>query len=82
MIWDGQEIGIDSVQSSKLTGLITVSDPAAESIDTPHGHVDFIAFVGMTSAELRAMNSPEQIEAIYSKLGTDITDYRRASVVT
>ncbi len=80
-VWDGQEIGIDSVRTSILTGLITVPDSSIESIDTPHGKVDFIEFVGMTSRELSTINTPEQVEALYRRLGTDVSDYRRKSIV-
>ena len=81
IVWDGQEIGIDSTKHSALTGLFTVADTSVSHADTPHGHVDFIEFVGATSAELRAMTSPEQIKAIYEQIGSDITDLRRTSVV-
>lgn len=80
-IYTGQTAGIDAKQISKLTGFITVPDPAVNAIDTPNGRVEFLELVGMTDAELKTLSDRASVEAIYGKLGSDLTDYRRASIV-
>ncbi|MBQ8568491.1 MAG: suppressor of fused domain protein [Oscillospiraceae bacterium] len=44
-------IGTDSA----ITALITVKDPTAQTLDTPHGEVAFIQLVGITESELNAI---------------------------
>ncbi len=44
-------IGTDSA----ITALITVNDTSAQTLDTVHGRVEFIQFVGITEAELDAI---------------------------
>ena len=41
-------IGTDSL----ITALVTVNDTSAQTLDTVHGRVEFIQFVGITEAEL------------------------------
>ena len=80
-IYTGQTAGIDAKQKSWLTGFITVKDPSVETIETPNGRVEFLELVGMTDAELRTLSDRASVEAIYRKLGTDVTDYARASIL-
>ena len=80
-LYTGQTAGIDAKQKSNLTGFITVKDPTVNSIDTPNGHVDFVELIGMTDAELKTLSTHDSVEEIYHKLGSDITDYHRESIV-
>ena len=80
-IYTGQTQGIDAQQKSNLTGFITVSDPSVEPIDTPNGHVEFLELIGMTDAELKTLSTVGTVMDIYQKLGSDLTDYHRASIV-
>ena len=80
-LYTGQTAGIDAGQKCNLTGFITVTDPTVSAIDTPNGHVEFLELVGMTDAELRTLSTVGSVMEIYSKLGSDITDYRRKSIV-
>lgn len=78
-IYSGQTTGMDSRQKSKLTGFITVPDTTIASIDTPNGKVDFVELIGVTNEELLSIINKEQtVRGIYSKLGSDITDYSRS----
>ena len=80
-IYTGQTAGIDAGQKSNLTGFITVADPSVNAIDTPNGRVGFVELIGMTDAELRTLSNAESVKEIYEKLGSDITDYHRESLV-
>lgn len=80
-IYTGQTQGIDANHKSKLTGFITVKDPSVETLDTPNGKVEFLELVGMTDEELKTLSSGDSVREIYKKLGSDITDYARDSVV-
>ena len=80
-IYTGQKEGIDARQISKLTGFITVADPTVNAIDTPNGRVEFLELVGMTDAELKTLSTVGSVMDIYEKLGSDITDYHRESIV-
>ena len=81
-LYTGQTSGIDFRQKSSITGFIMISDTDAGSIDTPNGKVDFVEFIGCTDAELLALRNKElTVAELYGKLGSDITDYNRASVV-
>ena len=73
--------GIDARQKSNLTGFITVKDPTVETIDTPNGRVEFLELVGMTDAELKTLSTVGSVMEIYDKLGSDVTDYNRESIV-
>lgn len=79
-IYTGQTTGIDAYRKSGLTGFITVPDPTVSAIRTPHGEVSFLELIGMTDAELRTLSNLASVEAIYKKLGSDVTDYSRASL--
>ena len=80
-IYTGQTTGIDAKQKSNLTGFITVKDPTVETIDTPNGRVEFLELIGMTDAELKTLSNVGSVMEIYKKLGSDITDYHRESIV-
>lgn len=80
-IYTGQTVGIDAKQKSNLTGFITIKDPTVETIDTPNGKVEFLELIGMTDAELKTLSTVGSVMEIYEKLGSDITDYHRASIV-
>lgn len=80
-IYTGQTTGIDAYRKSELTGFITVSDPAVSTIQTPHGEVSFLELIGMTDAELKSLSDHASVKAIYDRLGSDVTDYRRASLI-
>ena len=80
-IYTGQSAGIDAKQKSNLTGFITVKDPTVNTIDTPNGKVEFLELIGMTDAELKTLSTVGSVMEIYEKLGSDITDYHRESLV-
>ena len=73
--------GMDAKQKSNLTGFITIEDTSANKINTPNGSVFFLELVGMTDAELKTLSTGDTVKAVYEKLGTDLTDYHRESVV-
>ena len=80
-LYTGQTEGIDAYRKSNLTGFITIKDPTVETIDTPNGKVEFLELIGMTDAELKTLSDRASVEALYNKLGSDVTDYHRESVV-
>ena len=80
-IYTGQQTGMDAKQKSNITGFITISDTSVNTIDTPNGKVDFLELIGMTDAELKTLSNKQSVMDIYGRLGSDLTDYRRASLV-
>ena len=80
-IYTGQTQGIDAFQKSNLTGFICVKDTTVETIDTPNGRVEFLELVGMTDAELKTLSNKASVAELYAKLGSDVTDYHRESIV-
>ena len=81
-IYTGQLLGFDREQESALTGFITVPDVEAQPLETVHGWVDFIELVGVTDAELQQiLNEEETAQDLYARLGSDLTDYGRQSLV-
>ncbi len=81
-LYTGQTDGIDADRKSNITGFITIPDDKFNQIDTPNGHVCFIEFIGATDRELKAIRNKEiRVNELYEKLGTDITDYHRESVI-
>ena len=80
-LYTGQTTGIDAYQKSNITGFICVPDTSVNTIETPNGRVEFLTFIGMTDAELKTLDSLQSIKDIYAKLGSDITDYNRKSLV-
>ncbi len=81
-LYTGQTQGIDVEQKSKLTGFICVKDASVNTIDTPNGSVEFREFIGVTDAELKSLtNKKDSVVALHEKLGSDLTDYARESLV-
>ena len=81
-LYTGQTTGMDVGQESELTGFITVLDTEVGEIDTPNGKVVFVEFIGATDAELLALKDKKiTVKELYEKLGTDVTDYKRTSLI-
>lgn len=81
-LYTGQQEGIDVENKSNITGFITIPDNEFNSLNTPNGKVDFVELIGVTDSELVSVKNKEMnVKALYEKLGSDITDYNRASVV-
>lgn len=81
-LYTGQTAGMDVQQKSTITGFITVPETKLPGIDTPNGKVLFVEFIGMTDAELLKIKNKEcTVEEMYQKLGSDVTDYERSSIV-
>lgn len=81
-VYTGQTEGIDRYQKSKLTGFITVSDPSVNTLETPNGRVEFVEFIGVTDSELKAiMDKRIRVKELRERLGTDVTDYLRESIL-
>ncbi len=81
-LYTGQTEGIDCNRKSNITGFITVPDSDLKSINTPHGKVDFVEFVGVTDNELKGIINKEiRVKELFEKIGSDITDYNRESVI-
>ena len=77
-----KNIGIDIAGTSNIVAFITVPDKDLQSLDTPYGRVDFIALIGITKKELQAIRNGKITEKeLYEKIGTDVTSYRRKSVM-
>ena len=46
------------------------------------GRVNFVEFIGATNNELLALKNKElDVKTLYSKIGSDVTDYNRKSVI-
>lgn len=72
---------MDNRQQSALTGFITALDEAGEIV-TPNGKVQFVKLIGATGAELKALYNKEfTVQEIAKKLGSDMTDYMRESLI-
>lgn len=81
-LYTGQKEGIDASRESNITGFITIPDNNFRSIDSPNGRIDFIEFIGATDSELLAIqNGKLNVKSLYAKIGSDITDYRRETVI-
>ena len=81
-LYTGQTTGIDSKQKSNITGFITVPDDKFKEINTPNGKVCFVEFVCVTDNELKAIHNKEiRVKELYEKIGTDVTNYNRQSVI-
>lgn len=81
-LYTGQTEGIDYNRKSNITGFITVPDDKFHEIDTPNGKVCFVEFVGVTDNELKAIQNKQiRVKELYEKIGCDITNYNRGSVV-
>lgn len=81
-LYTGQKQGIDTEMKSNITGFITIPDTQAKSINTVNGKLDFVEFIGVTDRELIAIQNKEiTVKELYEKLGSDVTDYNRESVI-
>lgn len=81
-LYTGQKEGIDVKQKSEITGFITIPDVNFKPIETPNGKVKFVEFIGVTDKEITAVKNKEiSVKDLYEKIGTDITDYNRKSVL-
>ncbi len=81
-LYSGQTEGIDTKMRSNITGFITIPDPQFQEIDTPNGKLHFVELIGVTNDELQAiMNKQLTVRELYQKLGRDVTDYYRSSLV-
>ncbi len=81
-LYTGQTEGIDCNRKSNITGFITVPDNKFHEIDTPNGKVCFVEFVGATDKELKAIQNKQiRVKELYEKIGTDVTNYNRDSVL-
>lgn len=81
-LYTGQTQGIDTKGQSNITGFITILDKELGSIDTPNGKVEFVEFIGVTDRELLAIRNKElTVKDLYEKLGSDVTNYNRNSVI-
>lgn len=81
-LYTGQKSGIDTQMKSNITGFITILDQQAGKIQTPNGNVEFVQFIGVTDNELQALlNKEMNVSELFEKLGTDVTDYQRGSVL-
>ena len=81
-LYSGQTEGIDTKMQSNITGFITIPDQQLKTIITPNGKVDFVEFIGATNNELLALkNKVIDVKSLYDKIGSDITNYNRKSVI-
>ena len=81
-LYTGQTQGIDTEMKSNITGFITISDNKLNPINTSNGKVDFVEFIGATDSELIALKNRElDVKSLYEKIGSDITNYNRESVI-
>ena len=81
-LYTGQTVGIDSNRKSNITGFIIIPDDKFYEIDTPNGKVCFVEFVGATDNELKAIKNKEiSVKELYKKIGSDVTNYNRKSVI-
>ena len=81
-LYTGQTAGIDSKQISNITGFITIPDTKFQTLNTKNGRVDFVEFIGATNNELLALKNKElDVKTLYSKIGSDVTDYNRKSII-
>jgi len=75
-------VGIDVNQKSNITGFLTIPDTNFRTLNTPNGKVEFVEFVGITNNEILAIKNKEtNVKTLYEKLGSDITDYNRKSII-
>lgn len=81
-LYTGQTQGIDLEMKSNITGFITIPDNELNPINSPNGKVTFVEFIGATDSELIALKNKElDVKSLYEKIGSDITNYSRKSVI-
>lgn len=77
-LYTGQTQGIDVEMKSNITGFITIPDNELNPINSPNEKVTFVEFIGATDSELIALKNKE---LDVKKIGSDITNYSRKSVI-
>ena len=81
-VYTGQESGMDIEEKSDKVAFIVVPDARVNPVEGPHGTTSFLEIVPISKAELQALINKEiDVEALYKKIGTDLTDYNRKSVI-
>ena len=81
-LYTGQTQGIDVEMKSNITGFITIPDNELNPINSPNGKVTFVEFIGATDSELIALKNKElDVKSLYEKIGSDIINYSRKSVI-
>lgn len=81
-LYTGQTEGIDCNKKSNITGFITIPDNKFHEINTPNGKVRFVEFIGVTDSELKAIQNKQiNVKELYEKIGSDVTNYNRNSVI-
>ena len=81
-LYTGQTQGIDVEMKSNITGFITIPANELNPINSPNGKVTFVEFIGATDSELIALKNKElDVKSLYEKIGSDITNYSRKSVI-
>ena len=81
-LYTGQTQGIDVEMTSNITGFITIPDNELNPINSPNEKVTFVEFIGATDSELIALKNEElDVKSLYEKIGSDITNYSRKSVI-
>lgn len=81
-LYTGQTEGIDARQISNITGFITIPDTKFSTLNTQNGRVEFVEFIGVTNDEVTAIKNKElDVKTLYDKLDSDVTDYKRKSVI-
>jgi hypothetical protein len=74
--------GIDYKRESDKVAFIIVPDARISSIDGPFGKVHMRQAVPITKAEYDALKAKQlDVKTLYEKIGTDLTDYSRPSVI-
>lgn len=81
-LYTGQTQGIDVEMKSNITGFITIPDNELNPINSPNEKVTFVEFIGATDSKLIALKNKElDVKSLYEKIGSDITNYSRKSVI-
>lgn len=81
-LYSGQKEGMDYNRKSNITGLITIPDDKFHEIDTDNGKVHFVEFIGVTDSEITAVKNKQiTVKELYKKIGSDVTNYNRESVI-
>ena len=63
-------------------GFIVVPEGKLNTVKAPEGSIAFKKLVYITESELQALESGSvDVQTVYKKIGTDITDYSRKSVI-
>ena len=80
VIGDGTPIHIGT--DSMLNGLVIVNDTGARTLDTPHGKLEFLQLVGVTTQEINAIREDyDNLEKLLTLMRRDnpelITDTKR-----